>query len=174
MSKTVTIPSELNDRLYEALQGQIHYQIYDCGCVVDYAFETLAYLDLLDVLGYDTAEWRDEFWNYLVDPSLQRDKAENSIMDRANNYAIGGDEPDPDFKAFYDTFIAKRNLFDCKESVRDYALNELGLDTVPEGIDYAEIIKKFTALEGLSECSDNDLWFSVIETYFAEIGYGRS
>lgn len=61
MAKTICIPEDLEKSLVDTLFDHLNYQIYEVDHACEYGTETVSMLDFLDLLGYDTFDWRDDY-----------------------------------------------------------------------------------------------------------------
>lgn len=158
---TITMTDELKSRLSDALFAQLEYQINESCEPAEYYTEDTAYLDTLDLLGFDTDRLRNDFWERVTDQDRENTKEYLDAL---------ADVPElDDFR----TEFAKRCLIcDIKTQLTDY-FGENAADYAPTEEDIEELAKRVSQAKETSSKNDKERIAETIEAYVAE-SLGRS
>ncbi len=148
---TITMTDELKSRLSKALFAQLEYQINESCEPAEYYTEDTAYLDTLDLLGFDTDRLRNDFWERVTGTEREGTKEYLECL-----------EDIPELDGFRAEFAKRCLLCDIKTQLTDY-FDENAADYAPTEEDIEELAKRASQAKETSSKSDKELIAETIE-----------
>lgn len=80
MAKTITITEELEDRMYETLiRVDLEYWIYETDAPWEYCEDIKVVAELFNLLGYDMAEYIDDYEDRLKEDAKEVEEYEKFL-----------------------------------------------------------------------------------------------